>query len=77
MFESRVGSKGELFPPKHIREKLGLKPRVKVVYRVDEGRLIVEPAPSLEEVLREPPLVQVSMEEFHDFRRELSRKAEA
>jgi AbrB family looped-hinge helix DNA binding protein len=74
--ESRVGSKGELFPPKKIREKLGLKPHVKVVYRVEEGKLIVEPIPSLEDVLKEPMLIEITLEEFHKFRKELSRKVE-
>ena len=76
MTESRVGSKGELFPPKAIREKLGLLPRVRVIYTVEEGRLLVEPVPSLEEVLKAPPSIEITLEEFHDFRRELSRKAE-
>ncbi|MGB9758814.1 MAG: AbrB/MazE/SpoVT family DNA-binding domain-containing protein [Thermoproteota archaeon] len=76
MEKSRVGSKGELFIPKKIREKLGLKANMKVIYRVEEGRLIVEPVPSLEEVLAEKPLVEITLEEFHKFRKELSRNAE-
>ena len=77
MSKSRVGSKGELFPPKEIREKLGLRAHVKVIYKIEEGRLVVEPVPSLEDVLKEPPSVEVTVEEFHGFRRELSRKAES
>ncbi len=77
MSKSRVGSKGELFPPKEIRESLGLKPHVRVIYKVEEGRLLVEPIPSLEEILKEPPSVEVTLKEFHDFRRELSKKAES
>ncbi|MDH5811234.1 MAG: AbrB/MazE/SpoVT family DNA-binding domain-containing protein [Candidatus Methanomethylicaceae archaeon] len=76
MEKSRVGSKGELFPPKDIREKLGLKAHTKVIYKIEDGRLIVEPIPSLEEVLSEPPLLEVSLEEVHVFRKELSQKAE-
>jgi bifunctional DNA-binding transcriptional regulator/antitoxin component of YhaV-PrlF toxin-antitoxin module len=77
MSKSRVGSKGELFPPKEIREKLGLRAHVKVIYKIEEGRLIVEPIPNLEDVLKEPPSVEITLEEFHGFRRELSRKAES
>ena len=77
MSRSRVGSKGELFPPKEIRRRLGLNPHVKVIYRVEGGRLLVEPVPSLEEVLEEPPSVEITLEEFHGFRRELSREAES
>lgn len=77
MSKSRVGSKGELFPPKEIREKLGLRAHVRVIYKIEEGRLVVEPVPNLEDVLKEPPSVEITLEEFHGFRRELSRKAES
>jgi len=77
MWKSRVGSKGELFPPKEIREELGLRANVKVIYKIEEGRLVVEPVPSLEEVLGEPPYVEVTLDELHGFRKELSRKVES
>ncbi len=47
MHESRVGSKGELFPPKEMREKLGLKACTKVIFAMESGRLIVEPVLTL------------------------------
>ena len=75
--EGRVGSKGELFPPKSIRRKLGLKPHMKVIYRVENGRLIVEPIPTLEDVLEKPPEIEISLEDFHKFRKELSKEAES
>jgi AbrB family looped-hinge helix DNA binding protein len=74
--ESRVGSKGELFPPKDIRERLGLRPHTKVIYRVVDGSLIVEPVPRLEDVLAEGTVVEITLEEFYSDREELSRKAE-
>ena len=77
MPEGRVGSKGELFPPKEIREKLGLRPHTKVLYKIEEGRLLVEPIPSLEEVLKEPPSVEITLKEFHSFRKALSKRAES
>ena len=77
MQKSRVGSKGELFPPKEIREKIGLHAHTKVIYKIEEGRLIVEPVPSLEEVLKEPSAVETTLEELHRLRKELSRKAES
>jgi bifunctional DNA-binding transcriptional regulator/antitoxin component of YhaV-PrlF toxin-antitoxin module len=77
MLKNRVGSKGELFPPKEIREKLGLHAHAKVIYKIEGGRLIVEPVPSLEEVLKEAPSVEISLEEFHKFRKELSKKTES
>ena len=65
-----------MFPPKEIREKLGLKACTKVIYKIESGRLIVEPIPSLEEVLQKKPVVEITLEEFYKFRRELSKKAE-
>lgn len=72
--EGRVGSKGELFPPKEVREKLGLKPHMKVIYRVENGRLIVEPIPTLEDVLEKPPEVEISLEDFHSLGKNFLRK---
>jgi len=77
MQESRVGSKGELFPPKEMREKLGLKACSKVIFRIESGLLIVEPVPTLKEVLERGTLVEITLDEFHRDRRELSRQAEA
>ncbi len=76
MSVGRVGSKGELFPPKELREKLDLRPHRKVLYRESNGVLIVEPVPSVEELLRKPLKVEVTIEELSEFRRELSKKAE-
>jgi AbrB family looped-hinge helix DNA binding protein len=39
--EGIVGKKGELFPPKEIRNTLGLKSGGKVIYRVEDSKLIV------------------------------------
>lgn len=77
MFKGRVGSKGELFPPKEIRRRLGLRADVKVIYKIEGGRLVVEPVLSLEELFKEPPYVEISLDEFHRFRKELSRKTES
>jgi len=76
MQQSRVGSKGELFPSKEIREKLKLNAHTKVIYKIEAGRLIVEPIPTLKEVLEEKPSVEITFEEFHKQRKELSTKAQ-
>ena len=75
--EGRVGSKGELFPPKQIRERTGLTPSRKILFRIEEDKLIVEPIRSLEELMDETPNVEISMAEFKADRRELSKKAES
>ncbi len=65
-----------MFPPKEIRKKLGLRARTRVNYRVEDGLLIVEPVPTIEEVVSEAPAVEISLEEFHSARKELSKRAE-
>ena len=76
MSVGKVGSKGELFPPKELREKLKLKPNKKVLYHEKDGMLVVEPLPTLEELLEADPAIEISLEEFHESRRDLSRRAE-
>ncbi|HUV34979.1 MAG TPA: AbrB/MazE/SpoVT family DNA-binding domain-containing protein [Candidatus Desulfaltia sp.] len=65
-----------MFPPKEIRERLNLKPNTRVLYRENRGVLMVEPVPTLEELLSEPPVMEVTLEELRDLRSELSRRAE-
>ena len=72
--EGVVGSKGELFLPKKVREVLGLKPGMKVIYRVEGDKLIVEPIPRLEDVLSRKPVIEITLEEFQKFRRGLSNE---
>jgi AbrB family looped-hinge helix DNA binding protein len=72
-----VGSKGELFPPKEMREKLGLKASTKVIFTIESGRLIVEPVPTIKELIEAGTTIEITLDEFHKDRKELSRLAEA
>ena len=74
--EGKVGSKGELFVPKKIREKLGLKPGKKVIFIIKDDKLIVEPIKSIEELLEKKPKIVIDLKEFHEFRKSLSRRLE-
>jgi len=75
--KTKIGSKGEIFPPKEIREKLGLAPGTEVDLQIEDSKLIVRPIPSVIDLLKEPAQVTISLEEFHKFRRELSNRAES
>jgi AbrB family looped-hinge helix DNA binding protein len=77
MQKTRVGSKGEIFPPKEIREKLGLRPRTEITYKIEGTKLIVEPVPSLRDVLTRPTLVEETLADVKKFRRELGKSAES
>ncbi len=74
--EGYVGSKGELFPSKEIRERLGLKPHTRVIYRIEDGKLIVEPVPSVEDMIDAPPEVEITREDLDADRRDLSGRLE-
>lgn len=74
--ESVVGSKEELYPPKAIRKALGLKPGRRVKFTVEGRRLVVEPVPTVEELLEMGTTVSVTLEELREDRRSLSRRFE-
>jgi AbrB family looped-hinge helix DNA binding protein len=75
--KTKVGSKGEIFPPKEIREKLGLQPGTELDLKVEDSKLIVQAIPKVNDLLKRPTKVEITLEEFHKFRRELSKKAES
>ena len=75
--KGKVGSKGELFPSKKIRQALGLKRNQKVKYSVINGKLIVEPILDPLELLNQPPKVKISWKEFKEDRKSLSKQFES
>lgn len=56
----KIGSKGEIFPPKEVREKLGLTKNQTIVMKVYPNRLIVHKLESLEEMLSKPAEAKIS-----------------
>ena len=59
-----VGSKNELFPPKEVREALGLERGKKVLYLLKGKELVVRVVPSFEEALKQPKFAETTVEEF-------------
>jgi len=66
-----VGKKGELFPPKEIRDMIGLKSGGKVIYRVENSKLVVEPVPDLLTAIKMPKFAKTTVKEFEKERKEL------
>lgn len=60
----RVGQKGELFPPKQVREEAGFRPGDVVVYTADHGRLEVVKVPGLREAFSRRKTAKITSEEF-------------
>ena len=73
--ELSVGTKGEIYTTKKIREETGLQPGEKAIAQVLEGRLIIEPKPTGLSLLRKkrtaPP---ITPEEMQRHRRELTER---
>ena len=67
-----VGTKGELLPPKRIRDRLHLKSGSTVIYRVDVSRLIIEPVPDILTAIKLPKFGKPTIDEFEKERYELA-----
>lgn len=73
----KVGSKGELYPPRKIREALGLHPNSRIRYIVSpKGYLIVEKVISVEDLLSSPTLAKVSTEEIEELSESIQKEGE-
>ncbi len=71
---SRVGKRGELYPPKELREAAKIRPGSNVIFRVVGDKLEVESIPSLIDLLNMKPIAKITLKEFEDFRSKLSRE---
>lgn len=56
----KIGSKGEIFPPKEVRELLGFNRDQSIIMKVYSNRVIVQKIDSLEEILSKPTDVKIS-----------------
>ena len=61
-----VGRRGELLPPKRVREEAGLKPGDRVIYRAEPGRIEIVKIPGLREAYSRRKIAKVSFEEFEN-----------
>jgi len=59
-----VGSKSELFPPKEVREVLGIRSGGRVLYIIKDKVLLVRVIPSFMEALQQPKFAETTIEEF-------------
>ncbi|WP_457549614.1 AbrB/MazE/SpoVT family DNA-binding domain-containing protein [Archaeoglobus sp.] len=64
-FKLKVGKKGEIYTTAKLRKILNLKPGSTVVAKViDEGKVLIEVTPTIEELLKRPKKVKLSVEEI-------------
>jgi len=72
----KIGSKGEIFPPKEIRERLGLEPNQPILLYIHQDQLIVRKIHSIEEILNSPPKVKISYHAWKQFKDQLTEEYE-
>ena len=66
----KIGSKGEIFPPKEVREQLGLNKNQPIIMKVYSNRIIVQKIDSLEDILSKPADVKISYHVFKNLESE-------
>ena len=66
----KIGSKGEIFPPKEVRELLGFNKDQSIIMKVYSNRIIVQKIDSLEEILSKPTNIKISYHVLKNMERE-------
>lgn len=73
----KVGSKGELYPPKKIRKLIGFEPETKVEFIVTpNGELIVKKIESIEDILKMDPIAEVKVNEIEKISEDMQKEGE-
>lgn len=69
----KVGRKGEIFTDKELRERAKIREGGKVRAIFESGRLIIEPVPSLEDLISSP-VMEITVEEAERMSEEAQRE---
>jgi AbrB family looped-hinge helix DNA binding protein len=72
----KIGSKGEIFPPKEVREKLGLEKNQKILLTIQNDSILIRKIYSIEEILEEPEKVTISYHALREIKNELGADLE-
>lgn len=76
-FIGKVGSKGELYPPKKIRKLIGFEPETKVEFMVTpNGELLVKKIESTEDILKMDPIAKVKVNEIEKISESMQNEGE-
>ena len=69
----KVGKRGEIYTSKELREKVGIRPGGLVRAVVEGRKLIIEPIPSIEDLLKEA-VAELTPEEAEELSEEAQRE---
>ena len=71
----KVGSKGEIFTTKEVRELIGLKPSSEVIAILTKDGLLIKPKKSLKSFLKNcKTLLKINIEDFEKLSEEIQRE---
>lgn len=70
----KIGSKGEIFPPKEIREYLGLTSNQSVILSVVGNKLIIRKVFSYQEILDRPAKIKITKQAWKQLKAELNEE---
>ncbi len=70
----KVGKKGEIYTTKTIRKLTKIRVGGYVKAEVIEGKLILEPVKTVEDLLKKPKKIELTVEEFENFSLEAQRE---
>jgi bifunctional DNA-binding transcriptional regulator/antitoxin component of YhaV-PrlF toxin-antitoxin module len=69
-----VGKRGEIYTDEKLRKKVGIRKGGRVKATVADGKLIIEPMDTVEEIIRRRPLVSVSPEKAEGISEEAQKE---
>ncbi len=69
----KVGKKGEIFTSADIRKRANIKEGGKVKADVVGNKLIIEAIPSIQELLRRPPVIRTTTKEIEKTSEEIQK----
>ena len=70
----KVGKKGEIFTSADLRRRAKIKEGGKVKADVIGNKLIIEAIPSIEELLRRPPVIRTTTKEIESISEEIQKE---
>jgi bifunctional DNA-binding transcriptional regulator/antitoxin component of YhaV-PrlF toxin-antitoxin module len=69
-----VGKRGEIYTDEKLRKKVGIRKGGRVKATVLDGKLIIEPIASVEDMIRSSPLVSTSAEKAEKLSEEAQKE---
>jgi len=69
-----VGKRGEIYTDEKLRKKVGIRKGGRVKATVVDGKLIIEPMDTVEEIIRRSPLVSTTPEKAEEISEEAQKE---